>query len=142
MYLRSRRPAPRRGTAAVEMAVVVTFLITVAVGMMEVTRAIQVKHYLTDAARSSCRLAIQPGSTNSSVTANVNSILTANGIDPTKATTTVTVNGKQVDVSTAAQYDPVAVKIQVPISAVTWVTPMFFTNTSVESETLVMMRQR
>ena len=129
----------RLGTATVEFAVVAPLLVVVTVGMVEVTRIAQVKNYLTDAARSSCRLAVDPSSTSDMVKTNINTILTANGIAPANATISITVNGAAVDVKTAKKYDQILVKIQVPISSVEWVTPMFFNNISVESETFVMM---
>jgi Flp pilus assembly protein TadG len=136
-----RAGALRRGTAAVEFAVIVSFLVVVAMGMIEVTRAVQVKDVLTDAVRSGCRLAIQPGTANSDVQANINTILTNAGIPTKSVTTTIQVNGKTVDVSTANKGDKISVQIGLPVDSVGWVTPMFFTNQSVESELLVMMRQ-
>jgi Flp pilus assembly protein TadG len=129
----------RRGSAVVEFAVIAPFLVAVTMGMMEVTRAVQVKNYLTDAARSGCRKAIQPGSSNSVVTDNINTILTANGITSSDATITILVAGQSVDVSTADKYDQISVRVSLPIAKVNWVTPYFFSSTAVESETLVMM---
>lgn len=133
--------ASRPAAAVVEFAVIVPLLVAVLLGFVEVTRAVQVKNQLTDMARSGCRLAIQPGSTNQSVTANIKTILTNNGIDSTAATITILVNNNSVDVSTASQFDQISVKIAVPFSKVTWVTPVYMSNTSIESETLVMMHQ-
>ncbi len=131
----------RRGAAVVEFAVIAPFLVAVTMGMIEVTRAVQVKDILTDAARSGCRLAALPATSNSAVTANVNTILTAAGISPSLATITIRVNGKVADVITATQGDQVSVQVAVPVDQVGWVTPVFFSRQSVESETLVMMRQ-
>src|SRR5579884_2357217 len=136
------RPAPRRGTAAVELAIVATFLLVpAAYGIMEVTRAIQVKDALTDAARSACRVAVQPGAANSNVTANITAVLAANGIAASLATPTILVNGNAVDVSTAKQGDKISVKVALPVSKVNWVLSHFLAASAVESETLVMMRQ-
>jgi|ERR1043165_2445014 Flp pilus assembly protein TadG len=128
----------RRGTAAIEFAIIAPILSLLMLGMLEVTRAIQVKNYLTDAARSGCRVAIQPGNNTQKVTDNINAILSADGIDTTKVTTTILVNGNNVDVSTALKYDTISVKVAVPISAVSWVPLVYFTSTEVDSETLVM----
>ena len=46
-----------------------------------------------------------------------------------------------MDASTAQQGDQVSVKVAVPFNKVSWTPLFFFTNASVESETLVMMRQ-
>lgn len=129
----------RRGAAAVEFAVLAPLLATLMMGMMEVTRAIQVKNYLTDAARSGCRRAIVAGSSNSSITDNINTILTNNGLTSSDATPTFKVNGVVADVNTAVKYDQVSVSISIPTSKITWVPLSFFSASSVESETVVMM---
>ena len=77
-----KRPRSRRGAAVVEFAVIAPFLVAIMLGMFEVTRALQVKNYLTDAARSGCRIAIQPGSTTQSVTDNINTVLANNWVTP------------------------------------------------------------
>jgi Flp pilus assembly protein TadG len=141
MHVRMHPPSARRAAATVELAAIVPLLGLLTVGMIEVTRAIQVKHYLTDAARSACRLAILPGSSNDQVTAAVNQVLTGFDIDPSDAATTFQVNGVAADVSTANQGDRIAVKVSVPVAKVSWVAPFIFSSQSVESETLVMMRQ-
>jgi Flp pilus assembly protein TadG len=134
---RLRRP----GSAAVEFAIIAPILTTLMLGMVEVTRVIQVKNYLSDAARSGCRLAIQSGSSTQSVKSNINTILTNNGISASYATITVRINGHVADAATAVQDDKVSVQISLPISQVNWVTPIFFSDASVESEILVMMHQ-
>src|SRR5881396_1730683 len=108
------RSLARRGAATVEFAIIVPFLIALTLGMIEVTHVAQTKNCLTDAARSSCRLAIQPGSSNQAVTDNINTILSANGIASANATITILVNGASANVSTAAKYDQISVKIQLP----------------------------
>lgn len=133
---------PRPGTAAVEFAVVAPILMALMLGTVEVTRAIQVKEMLTDTARSGARYASQPGISTSSIQSNVNSILTQNGISTSDATITVSVNGNSsTDAKNAARGDKLTVQISLPISKVNWVTPLFLPATSVESETLHMVRQ-
>lgn len=137
----TRTRKQRRGAAAVEFAVIAPFMIALAVGMMEVTRAVQVKNYLSDASRAACRLAAVPGSTTTSVQANAKQVLTNYGIDPSAATITIKVNDKAADPSTAVQNDKVSVQVSVPLSKVGWVSPYFISNTSIASETLSMLRQ-
>jgi Flp pilus assembly protein TadG len=137
----SRAETHRRGTAAVEFAILVPFLAVLAMGMIEVTRGVQVKDMLTDAVRSGCRLAIQPGTASATVQANINQVLTNAGIPTGDVTITIQVNGQTVDASTAVKGDTISVKIALPVDDVGWVTPVFFSGKSVESETLVMMRQ-
>ena len=131
----------RRATAAVECAVIIPFLALIALGMIEITRAVQVKDILTDAARSGARQAIRPAAANASVTADINNNLTNANIPTAYATITILVNGKAVDALTAVKGDQITVKVSVPVTNVGWITPIFFSQSSVESETVVMMRQ-
>ena len=131
----------RRAIAAVEFAVLAPFLFTLATGAFEVGRGVMVRQILTDAARKACRTGALPGEANSNITSDVNDILTDNSVPTSAATITILVNGNSVDASTAKQGDQVSVKVAVPFNKVSWTPLFFFTNTSVESETLVMMRQ-
>jgi Flp pilus assembly protein TadG len=131
----------RRASAAVEFAVIVPFLTLLALGMIEVTRAIQVKDALTDAARSGCRQAIKPATASAAVQADINHNLTSAGIPNAYATITILVNGKTADALTAVKGDQVTVKVTVPVTKVGWLTPIFFSGQSVESEIVIMMRQ-
>jgi Flp pilus assembly protein TadG len=141
------RPAePRRGVAAVEFAIVAVFLTILTVGMIEVTRAVQVKHYLTDSVRIGCRRGALPGTTNTDINNDVSTCLKNYNLNPADATVTISVydstgTAKGNDISAAAQGDRIAVKVAMPISKISWVGPMVFTNKSIESETLMMMRQ-
>ncbi len=140
----SRRAASgrvRRAVAAVEFAVLAPFLFTLATGAFEVGRGIMVRQILTDAARKACRNGALPGQTSSNITSEVNDILSDNSVPTSAATITILVNGKAVDASTAQQGDQVSVKVSMPFKKVSWTPLFFFTNASVESETLVMMRQ-
>ncbi len=110
-------------------------------GAFEVARGIIVRQVLTDAARKACRTGALPGKANSDITADVNDILTDNSVPTSAATITILVNGQAVDASTAQQGDQVSVKVAVPFNKVNWTPLMFFTNASIDSETLVMMRQ-
>ena len=131
----------RKATATVEFAIIAPILAALMLGMIEVTRAIQVKEFLTDTARSGARLAAQPGTSNSSIQSNVNAILTNDGISTTDATITIKVNGStSTDAKNAVRGDKITVTIQVPISRVNWVTPLFFPTTAVTSESVHMVR--
>ncbi len=134
--------ARRRGVAAVEMALVASFiLVPAAYGMIEMSRAIQVQDYLSCAARSGCAVAVRPGKDNAAVNANISTVLATYGISSTLVTVTITVNGVTADVSTAVQNDKIALKISLPASQVNYMMPLFMAKTAVQSETLVMMRQ-
>lgn len=131
----------RIGTATVEFAVIAPILVALMLGMVEVTRAIQVKNFLTDTARSGCRYGVQPGISTQNIKDNINSILTNDGISASDATITVQVNGATADASTANRGDRLTVKVQVPTSKIGWVTPLFLPSTAVASESVHMVRQ-
>jgi Flp pilus assembly protein TadG len=139
--MRSHIPAQprRRGGAAVEFALVSPFLVAVLLGMFEISRAILVKETLSDAAQQGCRTASHTGMANSNVTADVNNVMSAAGFSG--YTVTILVNGTAGDVANAQRYDQVSVKISVPDSQVFWVSTFFIPGNTVESETVVMMRQ-
>jgi Flp pilus assembly protein TadG len=131
----------RKATATVEFAIIAPILAALMLGMIEVTRAIQVKEFLTDTARSGARLGAQPGTSNASIQSNVDAILASNGIKTSDATITVSVNGSTSnDAKNAIRGDRITVTIQVPISKVNWVSPLFFPTTSVTSESVHMVR--
>jgi hypothetical protein len=124
------------------MAIVLTFIFTPATyGMIEMSRAIQVKEFLTGTARSAGSVAIKTGNDNTAVSSNIKSSLTTYGISPSLATTTIKVNGAVADLNTAVAGDQISITIALPAAQVNWMLPMFLSNSSVESETLIMMRQ-
>ena len=49
-------------------------------------------------------------------------------------------NGANVDASTAVQNDKISVKVAIPVSSVYWMGTVFLASSSVESETVIMMR--
>jgi Flp pilus assembly protein TadG len=133
---------PRRaGSATVEFAVFVPILAALMLGMFEMGRAINVKDILSDAARKAGRTGILPNKATSDITAEVTNILNDNNISTSQVTMTVLVNGAAADASTAKRGDQISVKISIPATQVLWLAPFFLNNQSVDSETIVMMRQ-
>jgi Flp pilus assembly protein TadG len=132
----------RRGAAIVEFAVIAPILVFLLVGTLEISRGIMVKQVLNDAARRACRTAILPSGSNSKITSDVTSVLTDNNLTPSDATIKVQVNDATADASTAKQYDKVSVQISIPVSKTAWTTTIFLQSSMMESETVVMMRQR
>jgi Flp pilus assembly protein TadG len=146
----------RHGTAAVEFAVLAPFLFALVVGMVEMARAINMKDMLSNAARKGCNTGVSVNKTYSNITSDINDILSDHGIDPTKATITVqvaTYTGGTTTPSwgsfttvTAGAYAPqildqVQVKVSIPVTAVLWFAPQYFSQSSLESESVVMVRQ-
>jgi Flp pilus assembly protein TadG len=141
MILRKSRERRRAGVAAVEMAVLMPLLATLAVGTIELSRLMQVKNTLADCARHGCRKAALPRTSTAQVKQQVNQVLAAAGISTAAATVTVKLNGTPADVSDAKAGDTVEVEVSVPAAAVNWAAVMLFSESTVTSDALTMMRQ-
>ena len=63
------------------------------------------------------QVAVQPASSNATVTSRINSVLTANNITAANATITIKVNGVVADVSTASPNDKMSVTVSIPASS-------------------------
>src|SRR4051812_6554667 len=92
--LRTRKPGSgdRRGAAMVETALVLPIFFMVVLGVIEFGRAMMVAQLLTNGAREGARLAVLPGSTNTSVeTAVLDFVQASVGVPRAKVTVTITV---------------------------------------------------
>src|SRR3954463_14275383 len=100
-----RRPTRdrRRGTAAVEFALVAPLFVLLVFGMIEYGRMVMVQQLLVNAAREGARVGVLDGSTGTSVTTAVNNYLQPAGI------TTASVLIVPTTPSSAAAADPVTV---------------------------------
>jgi Flp pilus assembly protein TadG len=137
-----RRRRERRGIAVIELAVLITLLTFLVLGMYEISRGIRAKVVVSDAARAGCRAAILPGSSNSSVTNVLSSILKDNGLTPANATITVKINDVVADANTAQQNDKVSVTVAYPIAQVFLTGTLYLSRQANFTETVTMMRQR
>jgi Flp pilus assembly protein TadG len=137
--LPSRRQPRRQAAAAVEFALVLPFLVTLLLGMFEISRVLLVKETLSNAAQQACRTGARPGKASSDVTAEVDTVMSNASLS--QYSVTILVNDVSADVSTASRGDKVSVKVGVPVSQVFWVSTLFISGSTVESETVVMMRQ-
>ena len=142
MQTRVKDVPPRRGLAVVEFAILAPVLVFLAIGMIEMARGMMVKEVLTDAARKAARTGILPYADNTAIQNDANNVLNSNNIPAAYATVVIQVNDKAVDAATAVQNDKISVKVSIPVSKVAWITPLFLPGSSIESETMVMMRQR
>lgn len=138
----ARGQRQRSGIATVEFAIVAVVLVLLTVGIIEVARGLMVKEYLSNAARRGCRTGIMPGGASSAINTDIEEVLAQHGMKFADATVTIKVNDKTADASTAAQNDKVSVKVSIPAAKVTWITPLYLAAENIQSETVVMMRQR
>jgi len=124
------RGAARRGTAAVEFAVVAPLLFLVIVlPTFEFGRGLMVAELVTNAARSGCRVGILPGNSNSTITSAVDTSLTSQGVKG--ATTMIKVNGAAADVSAAVPGDTITVTVSVPYNNNSWIPGQFLAGVNI-----------
>jgi Flp pilus assembly protein TadG len=139
----------------VEFALLAPFLASLVVGMCELGRAVMVKDVLTNAARKGCRTGITLTKTYQNIMDDVNNILSDNKFPAASITIQVasyTGNsttpswGPFTTVTGSSSYKPkaldkVLVKVAVNATDVLWFAPTFMSSTSIESETMIMLRQ-
>jgi Flp pilus assembly protein TadG len=108
---RSRRGLYRgeSGQSLAEFAIAVPMLLLLFVGMVEFARGWMVRQVIVNVAREGARLAVLPSSTQATVAARVDSLLTVSGINPASASVSInTCDG------TACAGQPDIVQISVP----------------------------
>ncbi len=112
----SRAVSSRKGTAAVELALCMTFLLVMALGSIEATNAIFLKQRLTAAAYEGARKATTLGQTGVAGTTSAQSVLTQFGIVGGTVSITPNIAGTM---STGTQ---VSVNVKAPLSSNTCIT--------------------
>jgi Flp pilus assembly protein TadG len=141
------KPSRRRGGAVVEFAVVAPLLLLLSMGMIEVTRAAQVKMTLADAVRHGCRVGIQPHMSNAEVAAAVHEVLQSSNIDVAKTAAAIYVKKDdkaawaKTDVADAARGAWIKVSVTVSLTEVGWIAPLMFAGDAHQTEAMIMMHQ-
>lgn len=116
---RPRQVLERRGTSAVEFALVAPALFLFILGIIELGRGFMVAHLLCNAARVGCRAGVIPGTSTASIQERVKATLEAQGV--VGASTKVYVNGNaDIDAAAAQSTDTIAVEVLIPVSQFTW----------------------
>ena len=130
----------RRGTALVEMALVLPIFVMVTLGIVEFGRAMMVGQLITNAAREGARLGIIDGSKNADVVSYVQSFLAeAAGIQSGNLTINITVTpapgnpSAGNEVANALPRDLVTVYVSVPFSKVSYVTGSYLEGKTLSS---------
>jgi Flp pilus assembly protein TadG len=132
----------RKGAAVVEFALIMPLLCTVTLGMLEIGRGQMVGRILDNAAQNGAQVASLSTSSNSTVTTQINSVLTAGNLTPGNATITILVNGASADVSTASANDKITITVSIPASSTSLTNfSMSLLKNSTFSSTMVVMRQ-
>jgi Flp pilus assembly protein TadG len=133
----------RSGTAVAEFACISPLFALVLMGMIELSRGLMVKVILSDAARKGCRSGIQPGKGNADIVSDCTQVMTDNHLKGLQVAITVTDPTGNVlpDTLGATSGSMVSVQISIPVSSTTWVPNVFLAKGSLESDTVVMMKQ-
>jgi Flp pilus assembly protein TadG len=135
--MRRRRPeGRRRGTAAVEMALVLPLFLALVLGMIEMARLGMVAQLITDAAREGCRVAVLPGSDPTAVTARITSVLAGSGIGPTVVITPL------ISATNPPGGAQIQVQVSVPYSAVAWFSPIQYLGSTTVQASVTMSSER
>ncbi len=119
-----RKHQNRRGTALVEMALVLPIFLMVVLGVIEFGRAMMVSQIVTNAAREGARSAVVDGSSNAAVTSSIEDFLEgAVGIAPEDVDVTITVDNPAAgnEIANAETRDLITVEVEVPFEKVQYI---------------------
>jgi Flp pilus assembly protein TadG len=112
----------RRGIAAVELAVLLPFVLLLLVGVWEVGRLVEVQQLLTNAVREGGRQASTGHKTIDQVKDDVVRYLHQNGIKAvTTSDVTVTNVTSGIEPTLANQLDQFRISVSIPVDSVRWV---------------------
>src|SRR6478752_2169327 len=118
-----RKVESRRGTSAVEMALIAPVFVALVMGQIETSRLGMVAQLITTAAREGCRVAVIDGSTQTDVQNRVNAVLSGSGISVGTVTPTCP---SPYSWDSAPMGTPITVSLSVSYSSVSWLGTPFF----------------
>ena len=125
-----RQPPHRRhrGTAIVEMALILPVFLLLILGLMDASRLFMVASELTVASREGCRIAATNGKTSTDVANYLNTALTNNGIKPSD--TTITLSPTSIETTTLGT--PITLTLSIPFNKVSYLgTPFLFASSTI-----------
>jgi Flp pilus assembly protein TadG len=125
----------RRGTAAVEFAVVAPVFFLFSLGIIEIGRAMMVQTVLTNAAQEGARAGALNGAQNSDVTSAVNTYLANAGISGASSTPTPS------PPSSANPGQDIRVTVTIPYSSVSWLPTPSYLGSATLSATAIVQRE-
>lgn len=117
----------RRGAALVEFAFVLPIVLLIFAGMIEISRVLLLQHSADTAAYEGARCGMVPGATSEEASTAAQLLLVAVGLKSSSITVTPTVITEDTPLIT--------VRVEVPIAPNAWISPQWFKNTCVVSET-------
>jgi Flp pilus assembly protein TadG len=93
-----------RGSALIEVAIVLPILLVLTMGMLDFGRAFHTKSLLDQAAREGCRVAVVTGPDEALVQGRVATVLAAGGVTPTATTVSAVGPDRMVTVTVTATF--------------------------------------
>jgi Flp pilus assembly protein TadG len=127
---RSTRSAKRRGTSAVEFALVAPVFLLFLMGIIEFGRVMMVQNVLITSAREGARAAIISGATADSVKQKAENYASISGVPGATATV------EPADLSDATTETPITVTVSVNFDDVSWLpAPWFLENQNLSGQT-------
>ncbi len=117
----------RRGAALVEFAVVLPIVLLIFAGMIEISRVLLLQHSADTASYEGARNAMVPGASADEATQAARTLLQAAGLK----SATITVTPQVVTEATPL----ITVRVEVPIAPNAWISPSWFKESKVVSET-------
>ena len=121
----------RRGSSAVELALVAPVLVALVMGMIESARVGMVCQLLTTAAREGCRVAVLNGMAQADVQNRINAVLSGSGISVGTVTPTC---ASPYTWTAAPNGTAITVSLSVPYSQVSWLkVSWFFKNATINA---------
>jgi Flp pilus assembly protein TadG len=129
---------PRPGAAVVEFALLAPLLMTVFLGMIEMSRVMMIEQILNNAAREGARKGVLAGSATSDVQTAVSNYMTNSAVTLSDPTNQVSVSP---DPSTASAGTSITVTINVTYSSVSWLPISLFMGNRTLSASVVMRKE-
>lgn len=134
---RHRKQDSRRGTALVEMAVVLPVFLMVVWAIIEFGRGMMVANMVTNAAREGARLAVIDGNTNTNVQNSITTFLQqAINVSPGDVTVTISIDAAPGNpdplnqISNAEPRDLINILVSVPFDSVSYIPGNFLSGKS------------
>jgi Flp pilus assembly protein TadG len=132
--IRRRRETPRRGAAAVELAICLPLLVLLVMASIEACTMIFLDHSLTIASYEGVRAGINYDGTNADVLARANAIINSRDIQGAQ----VTINPP--DVESAERGETIAVTVSAPCNLNMVIPPWFYDGRTLRS-TMTMVKE-
>ncbi len=132
--MKTKRDVPRRGVAAVELALTLPILVAFTFGAIETCNLIFLRQALVSTTYEAARVAIQNNATTADADARAQQVLAGRGI------TNATIVFNPADVENTARGTPIAVTVTVPADTFS-IIPILNINTTNMSATTNMVKE-